>query len=549
MTTGPPGRLVNILRNVDVNKRPFISNVISNRVPYFIQSQKDSDSSNKNTLKQISSDRNFAATKIQSTLRGFFSRKATNIYGRSQGKEIEVYLPFGSRDRNSGICSYDMVGECKYIICESDLFVLQIDPMKFIDSKNHKNILKIPEIATMPFRQTGETQSNLPSEEDIDNAVGDFLLLLENFVRHAVTQCTKQYLLLDDLIKTYNAKHARHPLRLATWLRAYLKNPQYEDPFGEIKTMETHRDIELCFLYERDFEPIFDEADIPRTQAAAEIISEHGYKRGNLLIHVQETFSLPMDEYTPNILSREKNPALHNTAQQLKVLHEARRRSELFVKEYPLPERANPARILGLLTLCVEHMLSVLKAKEYIGLHEKADRPVLSVRHILHYIKINVCNDDELTWFNDMFKNHREDITNILCENSYIPDYQGNGGNYGNVRGMSESARYDAIFDLFGNFANTHSLSQMDHRTTLTAEEFQKMRSYGIESWKDVYKNHLSLCGRTHLRLQKVNKNGQTEYHPLFEARRIGIMTITEFKEGKSHISIPGATKNNGLGK
>lgn len=38
-----------------------------------------------------------------------------------------------------------------------------------------------------------------------------------------------------------------------------------------------------------------------------------------------------------------------------------------------LPPSANRMRILGLLTICAEHILTVVNATEYVNLHEKTD--------------------------------------------------------------------------------------------------------------------------------------------------------------------------------
>jgi hypothetical protein len=478
-----------------------------------------------------------AAIKIQSAVRRFFSQKKTNIYGQSEGKEIEVYLPFGVRKIGKKSYSYDMPGKYKYIVCESDLFYIQIDYMNFKGRRRYK----IPEIVTTPFRKSGEVDTNLPMEEFIDEAIGDLLFLLEEFTQKAASQKEVAYLPLNDLIQQYNEKHPTHPLRLTKHLKEYLANPEYEEVLtNKVNIVKEHKDVEICFIYDRNYTPVFDTDLTPRTPNAAEIVSKNEYIKGKLLVHIQKTFSLPIEKYKPGVCHK----GFHLTEQQLSFMQEAYERAENFIKVHPLPPEANQNRILGLLTVCAEHIISLSCAKQYVGLHEKADRPILSIRHILHYLKKKVCNAMECAWFDNMYRHHRQDIQAILCKNDYTPDYRGNG-TYGNANGLSQSERYDVIFDLFGDFSNGIELSNDDLNNPLTLEELQEMKAYGITSWEKILENHSSLTGRTHLRLQKVfNSNGDTQYDPLFEARRIGLITILEFKGGRSRLSLTESSEN-----
>lgn len=471
-----------------------------------------------------------AALKLQSFFRGYSGRKETNLYGSSQGKEIEIYLPFAVKKIGSQQFSYeDMLGGYKYIICSSDLFHIQMDFMNF-----GFKTLKIPEIVTVPFRSPDEENSNLRTEEEIDNAIGDFISLLAEFTTKAASQKKAvAFLSLNELIKMYNEKQPNHPLMLRSSLRTYLANPVRKELFtAKIAPVKKHQNVEICFVFEPDLLPRFDISSTPRTEKAAQIVENNTYCEGKLLMHIQKTYSLPIEKYNPQFLSIEKNPLLHNTRQQLDYLTEARNRSEQFVEKHPLPTNANRERILGLLTLCAEHVLTIVRSKNYKNLHEKADRPVLSIRHILHYVKINVCNKEERQWFMDRFYNDRQDIQAILCEHSYVPDFRGGNGGYGNINGFSEDERYDVIFDLFGDFTNGQNLTEEDIGNPLSVGEIKELEDYGMTSWKNIYSHHLSIEGRTHLKLQKVSN----EFHALFEARRIGLMTLEEFQEGKSRI-------------
>ena len=426
----------------------------------------------------MSQDKIDAARQIQRMWRGFLSRKQTNIYGRSQGKEIEIYLPLGIQKKGSGVCSLEMVGNYKSVICESDLFSIQIDHMSFSGERR----LKIPEIVTAPFRQAGEACSNLHTEKEIDEAVSDFLALIETFTKDAAaSSLLTSALKLTDLMDAYNLQH--------------------------------------------------------RTLDSAKNIDANGYTSGKLLVHVQTTFSLPIEDYGPEMVTKYFLETFHNTEQQLDLLREAHARAQQFIMNHPLPIEGNQKKILGLLTLCVEQILTVSKSQDYVGLHEKADRPILSIRHILHYVKKNVCNEAELNWFDTMFQEHLDDIKRTFCVEGYSRDYRSLGGGYGysNI----EVAKYDVIFDLFGDFSNGKNMSQDDINHPLTLNELEEMHNDKMSSWKDIYEGHASLSGRTHLCLQKViNKEGVAEYHPLFEARRIGLMTVEEFQEGKSQVTV-----------
>src|SRR5208337_4977904 len=121
--------------------------------------------------------------------------------------------------------------------------------------------------------------------------------------------------------------------------------------------------------------PSFDESATPRTEKAREIISQCDYQRGVLLVHIQKTYSLPIEKYCADIISKR----LNNTPHQIKVLQEATERSKAFIDKHPLPKAANKERILGLLTVFVEHVISLTNLENYKDLHEKADRPVLSI--------------------------------------------------------------------------------------------------------------------------------------------------------------------------
>jgi hypothetical protein len=475
-----------------------------------------------------------AALTIQRFFRAHLSRKKTNSYGSSQGKEIEIYLPFGLSKKGTQLCSTEhmyMLGGYKTMICKSDLFSIQIEYMKF---RGAKRPFSIPEIVTAPFRSPEETNSNLPTEEEIDSAVDDFIALLQKFTSDAASQGKQRaFVSLDCLMDTFNAAHARHPLSMSSLVRKYLENPVRKKLFTDKKIpVPEHHMVDICFIYEPEKFPRFDLSATPRTFAAAEIISDNLYSQGKLLLHVQKTYSLPVENYHPDFLAIDKNPSLHNTPQQLVLLGEARRRAELFIEAHPLPKNANRARVLGLLTICAEKVITVVYAKAYQNLHEKADRPVLSIRHTLHYVKKMICNEAERQWFNNMFCNHRDDIDTILCENQYSPDYRGRDCHYGDSRGLSQGERYDVIFDLFGDFSNGEALTLDDVNNPLSVKECQQLEKYGITSWKNLYKNHLSLSGRTHLRLQKVGDH----YEPLFEARRIGVMTPEEFRQGESRV-------------
>ena len=460
----------------------------------------------------MSQDKIDAARQIQRMWRGFLSRKQTNIYGRSQGKEIEIYLPLGIQKKGSGVCSLEMVGNYKSVICESDLFSIQIDHMSFSGERR----LKIPEIVTAPFRQAGEACSNLHTEKEIDEAVSDFLALIETFTKDtaASSQLTSA-LKLTDLMDAYNLQHPKHPLQLHSTLKKYLANPVRKALFSDnIEPVLKHKDIDLCLIYQPDCFPKFDKTNTPCTLDSAKNIDANGYTSGKLLVHVQTTFSLPIEDYGPEMVTKYFLETFHNTEQQLDLLREAHARAQQFIMNHPLPIEGNQKKILGLLTLCVEQILTVSKSQDYVGLHEK-----------------------ELNWFDTMFQEHLDDIKRTFCVEGYSRDYRSLGGGYGysNI----EVAKYDVIFDLFGDFSNGKNMSQDDINHPLTLNELEEMHNDKLSSWKDIYEGHASLSGRTHLCLQKViNKEGVAEYHPLFEARRIGLMTVEEFQEGKSQVTV-----------
>lgn len=472
-----------------------------------------------------------AAIRIQSVIRGNISREKTNLYGESEGKEIEIYLPWGFRKIGSDVCSYEMIGYYKYTVCESDLFSVQIDHMHFREEKenfSNTNTYMIPEVVTSPYCRPGESRHNLYTEKEIDIAVGDFISILDASVKQAAeNKIDMQFISLKHVMDLFNQKHLDHPLRMSKNLRTYLQNPQSKKLFtNEMKPVEKHQNIEIGFIYQPNCFPLFDKSNTPRTLDASIIVNNNGYLTGNLLIHIQKTFSLAIEKYRPEVCDERFN----HTTQQINYLKEARKRAENFLQLHPPLDNANKEKILGLLTICVEHVITV--TKPYKGLHEDIDKPFLSIRHILHYVKNMICNDAEHEWFNDMFRYFREDINNILCENSYVPTYRPS------INHGHSGERYDVIFDLFGNYANCCALDRSNPEDAKMAFYFS-LFDYGMKSWKDIYHNHMSLSGRTHLNLQKViDENGNTEFHPLFEARRIGLMTIEEFKQGKSCISL-----------
>jgi hypothetical protein len=476
-----------------------------------------------------------AAIKIQSSFKGYVLRKKNNIYGRSQGKEIEVYLPLGVKKRNAKTFSYDdMIGQYKTILCKSELFYLQIDYMRFGLGRK----VSIAEIVTTPFRQTGEDKSNLRTEKEIDDAVADFIRLLENFTKESSAKTEPSFFPLEEVLIEYNKIHPRYPLRMNPWLVQYLKKPECRDLFsGRMIPVVKHQNINICFIYDSNCTPNFSLYRGPRTDSATSVISLNEYKSGTLLVHVQITFSMPIQDYKPEIMLILRDLGFNHTSQQIEFLQEARNRAERFVLAHPLPSKCDREKILGMLTICVEHIITLANAREYKGLHEKADRPVFSFRHILHYVKQNICNETEIKWFEEMFIRHFKDIQRLLCRNEYTPDYKGNEGAYGHASGFAKKSRYDVIFDLFGDFSNKKEIGPLDEKKpylTFNADE------YGITSWETLFDNHLSLSGRTHLQLQKViTADGKIEHHPLFEARRLPLMTIQEFRAGKSRIQPP----------
>lgn len=497
-------------------------------------SKKDAKDSS-NLANQENVKQQSAATIIQKTFRGYLSRKKTNIFGRSQGKEIEVYLPFGVRNKTTKTVSCeDMIGGYKYLLCTSDLFNIQLDCMNFLDQTNYKAYQKkqflIPEIVTAPCRQLNEVNTNLPTEEKIDNAVSDFLQLLKDFAKQASELDQPSILLLDDLLNKYNQKHSKHPLHLVPKVKNYLKNPQCQGLLTQtLVPVKKHQNTELCLVYDARKYPQFDTYSTPKTPDAKKIADQTGYQSGELIVHIQKTFSLAIADYKPESISKDFNV----TEYQMELLRTAQARAEQLIKEFPLPVKANKEKVLGLLTVCVEHILCVTNAKQYKGLHEKADRPILSIRHILHYIKLNVCNKSELDWFDNMFNKHLPDIQRIFGK--YYPDFRGKGEFFGSSEFVTARERYDVIFDLFGDFSNRKSY------TTADADNPYLKRNaceYGIKSWKHLFHNHESLSGRAHLVLQRQFKELKEENQPLFEARRIGMMTIDEFIKGKSRISL-----------
>lgn len=477
---------------------------------------------------------NQAAIKIQSLYRGYLSRKKTNIQGKSQGKEIEIYLPLGIKKRNTDLYSYEMIGRAKTVLCQSALFNIQIDCMYFKSDTYSGHKVSIAEIVTTPYRQPNEEKTNLRNEAEIDAAVSDFLNILEDFTLASAKKNQKSFLSLEAVLITYNKKHIKHPLVMARWLKEYLNKPERRMGFcGKLVPVEKHENSQICFIYASDFVPNFYFDSGPKTEAAAIVVSQNQYRNGKLLVHVQKTFSMSLEDYKPDICLKDFN----HTPTQIKFLQEARHRAETFITKYPLPQGANTGKILGLLTVCVEHILSITKVKEYKGCYEKADRTVFSLRHILHYVKINICNEAEIKWFSDMFKSHLPDIQKILCVDHYAPDYRGNEGAYSCVGGMALMKRYDVIFDLFGDFYNQKQLSLGDKEN---AYLMFIANHYGIKSWKDLFNHHVSLSDRTHLCLQKVmNQDGRFEYHALFEARRLQLMTVHDFVSGKSQVVPP----------
>ncbi|GEM_PF-6181782 len=493
-----------------------------------------------------------AAIKIQSVFRGYLFRKK-KTFGKSAGKEIEIYLPIGIKKSNSSTISYDNIpgAGADTFICESELFSIKRDVMRFT---SHCEKLEIPEIVTAPFRQHGEINTNLPTEEEIDTAIYDLLSIIENFTQQAAQTNQVSYLPLRQLLQEYNQKHGKHPLRIPTYFKKMLNEPRdmlyffQKYSYGSkinSKKLTSDSNAELCLVYDHKVEPIFNKSDTPRTLDASRVITENKYQTGELLVHIQKTFSFPVEEYKPGLLSED----FHLTEQQKDFLKEARNRSENFIDKHPLPTTANKEKILGLLTICAEHVITVTKSKEYVDLHERADRPALVSRHLLHYIKKNVCNDVELKWFDEMFKNHQEDIQRILCVDHYEPDYKGKDGAYGSSDSNGwKNARYDVIFDLFGDFANQYALTVVD-KDYLPEKQYLKMKEYGITSWKKMFSNYQFLLGRNiYFNLQMVKgENKKNEYEVLAEARRIGLMTIEEYGQSKSGISLSNRNKRGTL--
>lgn len=465
-------------------------------------------------------NQNEAAAKIQGLFRGYRSRKKTNIHGKSQGKEVEVYLPLCLRDMKSSDSSYDEVwfGSYKLLLCKSDLFYVHMDRMSFFkDGLKHNNTF-IAEIVTVPTRQPEEHKTNLRTENEIDLVVYDFLLLLENFSRQSSKRSEVSFLPFTQLLQQYNEKHPKHPLTLGKDLKDYLN-------------MES---AEMCFVFDRNYYPYFDFEAGPKTDGAAIVVAENQYvKEGLLLVHIQKTFSLPIQHYSPDILSERFN----HTPQQVKFLHEARNRSKQLIEKFPLPKNADQGKILGLLTMCVEQIIT--ETHGYTDLYEKADRPIFAMRHILHYLRNMLCNSDEINWFTHLFQHYINDIYSILSKDAeYSPHYRGKEREYFSENGLANPGNgYDVIFDLFGDFSNKSCLSEEDKKNEYMMQRAEK---YQITSWAKLFATHKNLSGRTHLRLQKTyNKDNQVEYHPLFEARRLQLMTIEDFRQGKSCVAPP----------
>jgi len=464
-------------------------------------------------------NQNEAAAKIQGLFRGYRSRKKTNIFGKSQGKEVEVYLPLCLRDMKASDSSYEDVWFAGYklLLCKSDLFYVHMDTMPFLkDGLKYRTF--IAEIVTVPTRQPEEHKTNLRTENEIDLVVYDFLLLLETFSRQSSKRSEVSFLPFTKLLQQYNEKHPKHPLILGKDIKECLNNESSE----------------FFFVFDKNFYPNFYFEAGPKTDGAAIAVAENHYvKEGQLLVHIQKTFSLPIQHYSPDILSERFN----HTPQQIEFLHEARNRSKQLIKKFPLPKNADQEKILGLLTICVEQIIT--ETLSYTDLYEKADRPIFSMRHILHYLRNMLCNSEEINWFTHLFQHQINDIFSILSKDAeYRPHYYGKEREYGSENGLANPGNgYDVIFDLFGDFSNKSYLSEEDKKSEYTMQRAEK---YDITSWAKLFENHKNLSGRTHLRLQKTyNKDNQVEYHPLFEARRLQLMTIEDFRQGKSCVAPP----------
>lgn len=143
------------------------------------------------------------------------------------------------------------------------------------------------------------------------------------------------------------------------------------------------------------------------------------------------------------------------------------------------------------------------------------------MENLVSFSSLIRASDDHRPYLNNFSKklNSSIEIITTISSSRNIGDHQ---------------ERYDVVFDLFGNFNNGVKLEKSDLNNPLSAEELKLFERYGITSWEKIFTNHRFLSGRTHLRLQKVDK----ELHPLFEARRIGLMTPTEFKQGQSRVHL-----------
>lgn len=477
-----------------------------------------------------SNNHDLAATIIQKNYRGFFSRKATNHYGASEGKEIEIYIPLGIKKRTRDIPEYEMVGGYGCILYRSSLFHLQIDYMQFHNS-SHK--FPIIEIVTVPYRSPDACFSNLPSEEEVDRAVYDLLAIIEKFSKSAASGLQAQSIKLDEIIQQYNLIQEKNQLCLDNEIRKYLNNPVMKDLFTDNEeTVEEHVDIDMLLIFDKNKYPVFNTYTTPSTESANDIVKQNRYKEGILIIHIQKTFSLQVEYYHPDYIKKSTFGEFNITEQQYSYLSEAHQKAISIVSKYPLPIGAHRDRVLGLITICAERV--IMATKRYSDLHEHADKPVLYCRHILHYIKMCLCNDAEKQWFDDLFKNHFSDIKMMLCDEKYSGDHRRYGIS------TCDSTKYDAIFDLFGDFSNKCKMSREDIDNPLSQDELKVLYRHGNNSWNNIYHNHSYITGRSQFQLQATTRNsGNGKYAPLFEARRIGIMTISEFKAGKSQVHLP----------
>lgn len=496
----------------------------------------ENDSSPQSACASVSTsinNRNLAATIIQKSYRGFFSRKATNHYGLSEGKEIEIYIPLGIKKRTGDIPKYEMIGGYGCILYRSPLFHLQIDYMQF---KNSAHKFPIIEIVTVPYRSPHANSSNLPSEEEVDMAVYNLLAVIEKFSKSAASASQAQFIKLDEIIQQYNLIHPKNRICLDKEMREYLKNPVMKDLFSDdYETVEEHVDVEMLLIFDKNKYPVFNIFTTPSTESANDLVAQNRYKEGRLIIHIQKTFSLQVEYYHPLYINKNTFGKFNITDQQYSYFSEAHQKAVAIVSKYPLPIGAHRNRVLGLITICAERV--IMATKYYSDLHEHPDKPVLYCRHILHYMKMCLCSDAEKQWFADLFKNYFSDIKMMLCDMEYIGDHRRYGSS------TCDSTKYDAIFDLFGEFSNKCKMSKDDIDNPLSQDELKVLYKHGNNSWNNIYFNHSFITGRSQFQLQAITRNpGNGNYAPLFEARRIGIMTIPEFKAGGSQVHLPAAS-------